>query len=98
MRRFVSIGTLILGALAASVCFAAEPPPQGILARAKEAQGGSAWDRVECLRSFVHLETAGLAGPLEIVEDLKHGANLSRSMPRQTWATCWKANPARGSA
>ena len=64
--------------LFAFVAGAAVPAPQAILDKAKEAQGGGAWDRVIALRSIGRLETSGLAGPMEVLEDLATGANVTR--------------------
>ena len=66
---------LILCAMAGS---AAVPGPQAILARARQAQGGQAWDMVTALRSVGRLETSGLAGPLDLLEELATGANVTR--------------------
>lgn len=54
------------------------PLPQRILARAKAATGGRAWDRIVSIRSVGTLETSGLKGTVETLEDLRHGANLTR--------------------
>jgi len=47
--------------------------PQALLARAKEAAGGSAWDRVQTLHLKVRLATGGLAGTSESWEDVLTG-------------------------
>lgn len=49
-----------------------------ILARAKEASGGAAWDRLESGRMRAVLETSGLTGTVESWEDMTSGRGLSR--------------------
>ena len=71
MRRMIP-------ALVAVTCFAVAPAPQEILAKAKAAMGGSAWDRITAIRSTGTLNTSGLHGTIEILEDLRRGANLTR--------------------
>src|SRR5512141_1961719 len=44
--------------------------PKALLARAKEAAGGDAWNRVRTLRSAGALETGGLKGRVETWTDL----------------------------
>jgi hypothetical protein len=51
----------------------AEADPQALLARAKEAAGGSAWDRVQTLHTKAHVTTGGLSGPAESWEDTLTG-------------------------
>jgi hypothetical protein len=50
--------------------------PRALLARAKEAAGGSAWDRVETLHSKVRLAASGLSGTAESWEDVLTGRFL----------------------
>lgn len=59
-------------------CFLAlaSTPPQEVLHRAKAAQGGEAWDAIISLHSFGILETSGLKGPLELLEDTITGASV----------------------
>jgi hypothetical protein len=56
---------------------AAEPqnpqPPQDILARAKAASGGAAWDAVRTIHSKVRVETGGMTGTAESWEDTRAG-------------------------
>jgi hypothetical protein len=63
-------------------CFvgmAASPPsPRRILAKAKASMGGSAWDRIRSIRSTGTLETSGLRGTIETLEDLSSGAHVTR--------------------
>ena len=65
--------TVALAAMAAP-----SPVPLRILARAKAATGGSAWDRIVSIRSVGTLETSGLKGTFETLEDLRRGAHLTR--------------------
>lgn len=58
---------------------AAQPSPQAILARAKAAQGGSAWDGVTSLVSTGTLAAGGLQGTLENLENLRTGANVAHT-------------------
>lgn len=44
-----------------------------VLARSKEAAGGSAWDSVRALRQRVKVETGGLSGTLDSWEDVRTG-------------------------
>jgi hypothetical protein len=62
---------LLLSCLAAAAA-----PPREVLAKAKAAQGGAAWDRVQVLHTFGTLATSGLKGPVDALEDLVHGWNL----------------------
>jgi hypothetical protein len=65
-------------ALFSLVTAAAAPDPQAILARVKQATGGSAWDRVTSTHARVTLETSGLKGPAESWEDVRTGHSVSR--------------------
>jgi hypothetical protein len=47
--------------------------PQEILARAKAASGGAAWDAVRTLHVKVRIETGGLTGTAESWEDVRGG-------------------------
>ncbi len=47
--------------------------PADILARAKEAAGGKAWDAVHTLHTRARIATGGLAGPAEGWDDLRNG-------------------------
>jgi len=48
-----------------------------ILARAKEAAGGTSWDRIRAIRMEAKLKTGGLAGPVQLIEDLQTGRHAS---------------------
>jgi predicted aspartyl protease len=62
------------------VCLPAAPAraedPQALLARAKEAAGGGAWDRVQTLHLKVRLTASGLSGTVESWEDVLTGRFL----------------------
>ena len=47
--------------------------PADILARAKEAAGGKAWDAVHTLHTRARIATSGLAGPADAWDDLRNG-------------------------
>ncbi|HYU35552.1 MAG TPA: aspartyl protease family protein [Thermoanaerobaculia bacterium] len=47
--------------------------PQEILARAKAASGGAAWDAVRTIHSKVRVETGGMTGTAESWEDVRAG-------------------------
>jgi PDZ domain/Aspartyl protease len=51
--------------------------PQEILARAKAAAGGNAWDEVRALHVRATAATGGLSGPTEAWQDLESGHFLS---------------------
>lgn len=57
---------------------AAADDPHALLAAAKTAMGGAAWDQVEGLRLRAELKTAGLQGTVDQVEDVKRGRMVSR--------------------
>ncbi len=63
-------------------CFASAALPasrvQQLLARAKAASGGAAWDRIPSIRSAGTLDTSGLKGTFETLEDLRSGAHVER--------------------
>ncbi len=58
---------------------AAEPPPdpRALLARAKEASGGAAWDGKRTLYTRAEVEAGGLTGAAEVWEDLVAGRMTS---------------------
>ena len=76
MLRFAVIAAvgLMLGASAA----AAEPRPADILAQSKAAMGGAAWDNVRVVRTTGRIETSGLKGPIEMIEDARTGSFVNR--------------------
>jgi hypothetical protein len=69
-----------LVALAMIGCSAASADPQAdaILAQAKLAMGGSAWDTVHLVRLQAHAQASGLSGPSEAFEDAASGAYVNR--------------------
>lgn len=69
-RSFVL--SLCLG-LSVSALRAEPQTPQDILARAKAASGGEAWDAVRIIHSKVSVETGGMTGTAESWEDVRAG-------------------------
>ncbi|HBL26160.1 MAG TPA: hypothetical protein DD490_04920 [Acidobacteria bacterium] len=68
--------SLVLGVALSLFSFvprAGAEDPQTVLARAKAASGGAAWDGVRTLHSKVRLETGGLSGTAESFEDVRAG-------------------------
>jgi len=57
---------------------AAKPDPQALLAAAKAASGGSAWDALRTQHSVVKLGAAGLEGSAERWSDIESGRALLR--------------------
>ncbi|BDU72713.1 aspartyl protease family protein [Mesoterricola silvestris] len=74
LRALLLLGTT-LPALAAP---APLPSAAQVLAKAKEALGGAAWDRVTHLASRGTLATGGMKGTLEELECVTDGRNASR--------------------
>src|SRR5262245_61073483 len=70
-----AIAALLFAAcLGAHAAHAADTADTGeVLARAKEAAGGSAWDAVRSLHSRAMVETGGLSGTVESWEDVRTG-------------------------
>jgi Aspartyl protease/PDZ domain len=68
---------LTLAAAGSTTGSAAGPDPQAILARVKRATGGAAWDRITSIHSAVALETGGLKGTAEGLEDVLTGRSVS---------------------
>jgi membrane-associated protease RseP (regulator of RpoE activity) len=54
-----------------------KPDPRALLARAKEAAGGAAWDRVRSLHSELAVSAGGLEGTARVWEDLATGRSAS---------------------
>jgi hypothetical protein len=52
--------------------------PADILARAKAASGGSAWDAIHAARTKAKIEVGGLSGTAESLEDLRSGSFVDR--------------------
>lgn len=70
---------LLLGsALPALAAPAPLPSAQAVLAKAKVAMGGAAWDQVTHLSSRGTLATGGMKGTLEELESITDGRNVSR--------------------
>lgn len=73
MRRLLNL--LLLVTLAIPPAGAApDPRAADILARSKAAQGGAAWDTARFIRTKMQIETSGLKGPGESLEDARTGA------------------------
>jgi len=64
---------LLLGLFLAATSSAGAAGPQEILARAKAASGGVAWDVVRTIHSKVRVETGGMTGTAESWEDVRAG-------------------------
>lgn len=73
MRRFLIVLALLIPAAA----LAATPTTAQILARAKAASGGEAWNRVHTLRMEGTIEYGGLSGPVSELDDLETGRSVS---------------------
>jgi predicted aspartyl protease len=81
MRTILSIFfVLCAGLLAVNAAPgpAADTRAAEILARAKQAAGGAAWDSVRFIRMKMQLETSGLKGPGESLEDVRTGAYVDK--------------------
>jgi hypothetical protein len=55
----------------------ADPKADSVLAHAKHAMGGSAWDAVRVLRTTADVQASGLEGPSLTVEDVSTGAYVN---------------------
>ena len=72
MRRIL-VAAMLLFSL--NPAFAApDPRAADVLARAKAAAGGQAWDAARFVRTKSHVETSGLKGTAESFEDARTGA------------------------
>lgn len=71
---------LVIGALVTSRPVRADAGPSAadVLAKAKAATGGDAWNDVRTLHSKGRLRTSGLEGAGEAFDDLEHGRFLDR--------------------
>jgi hypothetical protein len=84
MRRLAVLMVLFLssllcaGAVSASAAPASAPPTAaaGLLARAKEASGGRAWDAISTRRVRAKLHVGGLDGSAESIEDVNTGRHV----------------------
>lgn len=77
MRTFLAfVFVALTGFVAVMAAPGAGPDPRAaeILARAKQAAGGNAWDSVRFIRTKMQVETMGLKGPAESFEDARTGA------------------------
>src|SRR5882672_5725272 len=63
-------------ALAASAAYA-DQHATDVLAQAKAAAGGAAWDGVHFIRTRARVDTSGLSGPSETLEDVRTGAAVT---------------------
>ena len=87
--RFTVVVTWLCFGLGGAVC-AFGGDPTGVLAQAKAAAGGQAWDSVRTSHSRVQLETGGLKGTAEDWADLLSGRGYSRfSIGPVTGAEGW---------
>ncbi len=75
MSRFI-IAVLMIFTLASGA--RAEPRAADVLAQSKTAMGGGAWDSVHFVHTRARIETSGLAGSSETLEDAVMGASVSR--------------------
>src|SRR5689334_311847 len=72
----LALSLLLAGAAAAD---APPPAPEALLAEAKAAAGGEAWDRVKTLRTRSAVQTSGLTGTAENLDDLVNGRTRERA-------------------
>lgn len=70
----VALTLIFLSLLLAPAIAAPDPRVADILARSKAAAGGTAWDNVRFIRTKTQIETSGLKGPGESLEDARTGA------------------------
>ena len=75
MRALLLACLAVFGLAGATV---PSPTAQSVLAKAKVAMGGSAWHRITSLRQTGALETSGLQGTVEIIENMHSGAHVTR--------------------
>jgi predicted aspartyl protease len=75
LRRYGAFAILLLVTMSASAQLGGPPPPdpQRILAEAKEASGGAAWDSLRTQHSKVTIQAAGLSGTAERWSDIATG-------------------------
>ena len=78
MKRMIA-GNLVLSAsLVFAAGAAAQDRPADVLARAKRASGGSAWDGLKSVHTKMKLTAAGLTGTAESWEDVLTGRTYTR--------------------
>ena len=91
MRNRVIAGLFLLGLLTCLPAAAAPPCAQEILAKAKQAMGGDAWDAIHTTYSKGKLTTSGLAGQAESWEDNLTGRYVEKYHLGPTSAAPWRA-------
>jgi len=75
MRRTMIVAVALL---AAGAAWSRAETPAEILARAKAATGGAAWDAVAALRVHATLTMGGMTGTVDTLEDTRAGRYVSR--------------------
>lgn len=70
--------TLLLLVCPALARAGSAPSAEAVLAEARAAAGGEAWDRIRTLRSTGTLRTGGLEGSAEALDDLERGRFVDR--------------------
>ena len=79
MKHIASAFIVVLATLGPSLGAPATPPTaEQVLAQAKTAQGGDAWNGVRALRTRGKISTGGLDGSFEALEDVMTGAYVDR--------------------
>lgn len=72
-----ALGLLVALAPAAARETPAAPDPRELLAQAKEAAGGAAWDDVRAIHTRIEVAAGGLEGTGEVWEDVRSGRYAS---------------------
>jgi hypothetical protein len=75
MSRFVFVAFSIF-VLGSSLAWA-EPRAGDVLAQSKAAMGGAAWDNVHFIRTHAQIQTSGLSGASDALEDVRSGASVT---------------------
>lgn len=70
--------SIFLIALTLPAAAAPDPRVVDILARSKAAAGGAAWDGVRFIRTKAQVESSGLKGPAESLDDARTGAFVDK--------------------
>jgi hypothetical protein len=73
VRRLLGVGLVVLFT---TVAWAAEPTD--ILAKAKAASGGAAWDAIQSARTRVTVKLGGLSGTAESLDDVRRPRFVDR--------------------